>query len=152
ARPGRRTAQTRRSRADGRAVLRRAVGRPPGTPAAARGRRAERRGGRESRQDRGGGPAGAVRDGAEAPLPLIPPARGGRTRYFGSTFGSPPGVPGGGITGIGATFSAGGRFTAASSPVDGGCTTPSCGLLAGGVTRGSPVPFSSGSAAASSSS
>ncbi len=47
-------------------------------------------------------------------------------RYFGTTVGSPPGLPGGRITGI--VPVAGGRITGELPPVTGGATTPLSGI------------------------
>jgi hypothetical protein len=48
----------------------------------------------------------------------------GTTPYFGLTDGSPPGTPGGGITGIRAPDSGGDRFIPGSTPTGGIMTPP----------------------------
>lgn len=61
--------------------------------------------------------------------------------YFGTTLGSPPGLPGGRMTGIVPT--AGGRITGVDPAVGGGLTTPVSGtaLLSGtGNARSPPAP------------
>jgi hypothetical protein len=46
------------------------------------------------------------------------------TGYFGTTFWSPPGVPGGAMIGVGNLFTGGAPRLIAASPVGGGVITP----------------------------
>jgi len=68
----------------------------------------------------------APREQLEQPLGPGEFSRRQRTgSYFGWTLGSPPGLPGGGMTGIGIDLLLAGGFTTPRSPVIGGRITPS---------------------------